>query len=61
MIITHFVAFCISAFYTFLSANYREINQEGYDMTKSYRWFTGVSLVSFTVAMGLAFWIEVSI
>ena len=56
MIITHFFAFCISAFYTFLSANYREINQEGYNMTKSYRWFTGVALVSFTVAMGLAYW-----
>lgn len=61
MIIAHFVAFCISTFYTFLSANYREINQEGYDMTKHYRMFVISSVAGFTVCTGLAYWLMTTI
>jgi magnesium-transporting ATPase (P-type) len=61
MIIAHFVAFCISTFYTFLSANYREINQEGYDTTKHYRMFVISSVAGFTVCTGLAYWLMTTI
>lgn len=58
MIVAHFIAYVVSYFYTFLNANYREINQEGFEMTKTYQVFTLSAFAAFAVCTGLAFWLE---
>ena len=58
MIVVHFIGFIVGYFNTFLSANYREINQDGFDVRPHYKWFTVGALIGFSVATGLAFWLE---
>lgn len=57
MIVVHFIGFIVGYFNTFLSANYREINQDGFDVRPHYKWFTVGALIGFSVATGLASWL----